>query len=86
MKLTELKKNINAEILNINLNNNLNNDLANRLLEIGFSPGANIKFIYEFNSTFAYKIRNSLIALRKEDAEKINIKIIIPGENKLAKI
>jgi len=77
VNLTELKKNINAKILNINLNNNL----ADRLLEIGFSPGANIKFIYEFNSTFAYKIKNSLIALRKEDAEKINIKII-PKEEK----
>lgn len=67
MKLTELKKNMNAIVLDINAANSL----YERLLEIGFTIGTNIKFLYDFNSTFAYQIKNTLVALRKEDAEKI---------------
>lgn len=69
MKLTELKKNQMAKILFIELDLNL----KKRLLEMGFCFGAKLKFIYEFNTTFAYEIKNSLVALRKEDAENIFI-------------
>lgn len=69
MKLNELKKNQTAKILFVGLDWNL----KKRLLEMGFCFGAEIKFIYEFNTTFAYEIKNSLVALRKEDAENIFI-------------
>lgn len=69
MKLTELKKNQTAKILFMELNWNL----KKRLLEMGFCFGAKLKFIYEFNTTFAYEIKNSLVALRKGDAENIFI-------------
>ena len=69
MKLTDLKKNQTAKILFMELNWNL----KKRLLEMGFCFGAKLKFIYEFNTTFAYEIKNSLVALRKEDAENIFI-------------
>ena len=69
MKLTELKKNQMAKILFIELDWNL----KKRLLEMGFCFGAKLKFIYEFNTTFAYEIKNSLVALRKGDAENIFI-------------
>lgn len=69
MKLTELKKNQMAKILFMELDWNL----KKRLLEMGFCFGAKLKFIYEFNTTFAYEIKNSLVALRTEDAENIFI-------------
>lgn len=70
MRITELKKNCNGKILNINAKG----VLAERLLELGFTNGSYIKFLHEFNSTFAFQIKNTVIALRKEDAEKILIK------------
>ncbi len=69
VKLTELKKNQTAKILLVRLDWNL----KKRLSEMGFCFGSEIKFIYEFNTTFAYEIKNSLVALRKEDAENIFI-------------
>ena len=71
MKLTELKKNQMAKILFMELDWNL----KKRLLEMGFCFGAKLKFIYEFNTTFAYEIKNSLVALRKGDAENIFISV-----------
>ena len=71
MKLTELKRNQTAKILFIN-----DNDfLKTRLLEMGFCRGTEIKFVYEFNTTLAYQIKNSLVALRAEDAKNIFISI-----------
>ena len=71
MRLTELKKDIDGKILCIESESTL----KERLLEIGFSKGTIINFKYEFNTTFAFKIKNSLVALRKEDAEKIYIEV-----------
>ena len=79
VKLTELKKNQTAKILLIGLDWNL----KKRLLEMGFCFGAEIKFIYEFNTTFAYEIKNGLVALRKEDAEKIFISLWNDGNEKI---
>ncbi len=77
MRLTELKKNSNGKILALNTNN----IFKERLLEVGFAKGTRIKFIFEFNSTFAYEIKNTIIALRKEDAQKILIEDDISCSN-----
>lgn len=77
MRLTELKKNSNGKILALNTNN----IFKERLLEVGFAKGTTIKFIFEFNSTFAYEIKNTIIALRKEDAQKILIEDDISCNN-----
>ncbi len=67
MRLTQCKKNINMQITKIKIEANM----RERLKELGFIEGASIKFLYKFNTSFAFKIKNTIIGLRKEDAEKI---------------
>lgn len=46
-----------------------------RLYDLGFIPGQPIEKMFEslFNNPSCYKIRNTFIALRKEDAYKIEV-------------
>lgn len=47
--------------------------IRRRLLDIGLIPGVVVTatFISPFNDPVAYKIRNSLIAIRKKDSKNI---------------
>jgi len=53
----------------------LSSDIRQRLIDLGFVKGTNIKCVLKNPSgeTFAFLIRQTLIALRKEDAEKISV-------------
>ena len=55
---------------------NMDLSMRRRLLEIGFIPGTKIEclLISPFQDPKAYRIRNTLIAIRKEDSQKIKIK------------
>ena len=71
MNLCDLKTNETAVIKNINLN-----DIKRvRLNDLGFIKGEYITnvFSYIFDNLVCYKVKNSFIALRKEDAYFIEV-------------
>lgn len=49
-----------------------------RLLDMGFTPGTIIECVLEspFKDPIAYKVRNAMIALRKEDSKFIRIEVL----------
>lgn len=51
--------------------------IRNRLLELGFIPGTQIKCVGKspFGDPLAFSVRGAVIALRKEDTDTIEIKI-----------
>lgn len=57
---------------------NCSGTLKRRFLDLGIIKGTEISAILKspFNNPVAYDIKNNLIALRNEDAEKILIKIL----------
>lgn len=63
---------------------NIDGNLKNRLLDLGFIKGNEITCIYESPSKNprAYKILNSVIALRNEDAKNILVEGDKYGFNK----
>lgn len=72
--LSELKINEIAIIKEINTSE----DVKKSLLNIGLSPGEDIECVL-FNSTkepVAYRVKQSLIVLRKEDIKKIMVEVI----------
>ena len=50
---------------------NTDQNLYQRLMDIGFTKGADITYLYKFGTSLAFKIKNTLIGLRMEDAQKI---------------
>ncbi len=50
-------------------------EIKRRLLDLGMVNGTKIKAVFRSpgNDPTAYEVRNTLIALRKEDAENIDI-------------
>lgn len=71
MNLYSLKINEKATISNINIHG----DERKRLFDLGFIPGEDIEkvFLSVFNNPVCYKIKGVLIALRNEDAIKIEV-------------
>lgn len=56
---------------------NTNNYLKRRLLNLGIIPGSSIKPLYKaiLKDPTAFLIKNSVIALREDDAKNILVKI-----------
>ena len=56
---------------------NIDNDLSikKRLLEIGISNGEKIECILRnpFKNMCAYRVKDTLVAIRKDDAKRINV-------------
>lgn len=69
--LNDLKINEEATITKVK-----NNNLKRRLMDIGFVSGAKVKLILKNigDNMRAYKIKNTIIALRVNDAKNIIIK------------
>lgn len=69
--LNDLKINEEATITKVE-----NNNLKRRLMDIGFVSGAKVKLILKNigDNMRAYKIKNTIIALRVNDAKNIIIK------------
>ena len=67
--LSNLKINKTGEIIDFNCNSNI----KRRLLDLGILKGSNITPIFRspFNDPTAYLVIRTVIALRKDDAEKI---------------
>lgn len=72
MKLNELELNKKGIIEKINLHG----IKKRRLYDLGFIPGENIEKVFEsiFKNPICYKIKNTFISLRNEDACNIEVK------------
>ena len=59
---------------------NAEGELRHKLLNMGITPGVKIEFIRKsiFGDPLAFRVRDYIIALRKEEASKIIIKDINP--------
>lgn len=55
-----------------------NDNIKRRLLDIGLIEGTNVECVLKspFNDPTAYLIRGAIIAIRKEDCNKIEVDII----------
>ena len=71
MKLNELDINKKGIIKNVLATDNI----RRRLMDIGFNKGVEIEPILEGKSMRAYKVKGSIIAVRKEDTSKIEVDI-----------
>lgn len=73
-KLSELRKGEKAMIVNVNLNGLT----RRRLYDLGFIPGTIVTVVFEspFGDPVAYLVRDTLIALRKDESEKIEVELI----------
>lgn len=67
------KVNIDEEVTVINISDN--SLIKRRLVDIGIIPGMNIEkvLISPFNGISAYKVMDSLIAIRDDDAKYIEV-------------
>lgn len=50
-------------------------DIRRRLMDIGFNKGTKIEPLLNGKSMRAYKLKGSIIAIRKEDTSKIEVEI-----------
>lgn len=73
-KLSELRKGEKAMIVSVNLNGLT----RRRLYDLGFIPGTLVQVVFEspLGDPVAYLIRNTLIALRKDESEKIEVELV----------
>ncbi len=73
-KLSELKKGEKAVIVNVNLNGLT----RRRLYDLGFIPGTIIQVAFEspLGDPVAYFIKDTLIALRRNESENIDVELI----------
>ncbi len=73
-KLSELKKGERAVIVRVNLNGLT----KRRLYDLGFIPDTEISVAFEspLGDPVAYIVRETIIALRKEESENIEIELI----------
>ncbi len=71
MKLSEIKNNKKFKIEKIDFHG----IKKRRLYDLGFIPGQTIEKMYSsaFNNPSCYKVKDTFIALRKEDAYKIEV-------------
>lgn len=70
MLLSELKIGETAKVISIE-----NHSFTRRLMEMGFCNGVSVEVYLKgmSKSLRVYKVKNTLIALRKETADKINV-------------
>lgn len=56
---------------------NFNDKIQRRFLDLGIIPGTPITPVYSsiFNDPIAYEVRGSLISIRNDDSQKINVEI-----------
>ncbi len=73
-KLSELKKGEKAIIRELNLNGLT----RRRLFDLGFIPGTDVMVVFEspLGDPVAYAVRGTLIALRREESEKIIVELV----------
>lgn len=73
-KLSELKKGEKAVIVNVNLNGLT----RRRLYDLGFIPGTIIQVVFEspLGDPVAYFVKDTLIALRRDESENIDVELI----------
>ncbi len=57
---------------------NLNGLTRRRLFDLGFIPGTIIQVVFEspLGDPVAYLVKDTLIALRREESEKIEVELI----------
>ena len=74
ISLNNLKINSQAKILEVNNTGNI----RRRLLDLGFIPGVMVNAILQspFKDPIAYKIKNTVIALRNEDSKQILVEVL----------
>lgn len=74
MYLSDMKIGDIARVLKVDANELI----KRRLLDIGLIENTNIECVLKssFGNTFAYLIRGALIAIRKEDINKIEVELI----------
>ncbi len=79
MKLSEIEVGSNARIFSIDTSYKY----AQRLIEIGFSQGTVVKAVMKGlnRSLTAYSVKNTVIALRSETADKINVILNLDGSD-----
>lgn len=75
MNLSELQKGVKAKIKGIK--RECHREVHQRFLDLGFVPGALITVhnVSPLKDPVAYSIYNTIISLRKEDAEMVMIEI-----------
>lgn len=73
-KLSELRSGEKGVIVSVNLNGLT----RRRLLDLGFIPGTVITVVFEspLGDPVAYLVRDTIIALRKNESEKIDVELI----------
>lgn len=73
MNLQDAKQNEKVEIIKMNAQGSL----LKRLYDLGFLKGTQVMMLFRnpFDNMHAYRINGSIIALRKEDAKKIKVKV-----------
>ncbi|AQM59458.1 MULTISPECIES: FeoA family protein [Clostridium] len=71
MKLKEANLNSVVRVININARG----ELRRRFFDLGIIEGTNIEVLFKgpFGDPVAYSIRGTVIALREEDGEKIEV-------------
>lgn len=73
MKLSDLKKGEVARVLSIS--DSLS--IKRRLLDIGFTKSSEVLCLFKspFQGPVAYKIKNTVVALRNEDSKYITVEV-----------
>lgn len=74
MSLSDIKVGDKVIIKKVNANDNI----KRRLLDIGLIEGTKVECILKsfFNDPLAYLIRGTIIAIRKEDSDKILVDLV----------
>lgn len=75
MTLADMKENQNAIILKIESDSGL----SRRLFDMGFMVGQNVSCtnVGAFGSPIAYNLRGCKVALRKKDAQKLTVEVVL---------
>jgi ferrous iron transport protein A len=73
-KLSELQRGEKARIVSVNLNGLT----RRRLFDLGFIPGTIVSVVFAspLGDPVAYLVRDTLIALRKDESDKIEVELI----------
>jgi ferrous iron transport protein A len=73
-KLSELQRGEKARIVSVNLNGLT----RRRLFDLGFIPGTIVSVVFTspLGDPVAYLVRDTLIALRKDESDKIEVELI----------
>ncbi|MEW6058514.1 MAG: FeoA family protein [Bdellovibrionota bacterium] len=77
MSLSSLKPGTRAQIIDIHTASQ-DHSLAIRMMEMGMTVGTELEIVHEapFGGAIAVRCRGALIALRNQDAECIEVKVL----------